>query len=290
MKVFFRQEQSCTNSESFSPSAGKPRLVVEDWLSRPEIAKHLEIETFNPATRANLYAAHNPSYVDGVLDCQIKNGFSNKDPAVAESLRYTTGSLLAAAKWVKSDHLEGREARVAVSPTSGFHHAGYAFGGGYCTFNGLIVTAVILKTLGLVDRVLILDFDCHYGNGTDDIIKTLGLDWITNITADKSYYTDDEVLSICHGIKDYAPKRSKATDICIFQAGADIHIDDPLGGLLTTTQMLERDRTVFQHCHKFGLPLVWNLAGGYRRDAAGTIEPVLALHRQTIQACIAEYC
>jgi len=32
---------------------------------------------------------------------------------------------------------------------------------------------------------------------------------------------------------------------------------------------------------------VWNLAGGYKRDAAGRIEPVLALHRQTMLECLA---
>ena len=67
------------------------------------------------------------------------------------------------------------------------------------------------------------------------------------------------------------------------QAGADPHIDDPLGGTLTTAQMRERDRTVFQQLGH--LPMVWNLAGGYQVVKGDTeaqrMEPVLALHRET---------
>ena len=37
--LFYRPEQSSDAAESFSPSAGKPKLVIEDWLSRPEIAQ-----------------------------------------------------------------------------------------------------------------------------------------------------------------------------------------------------------------------------------------------------------
>ena len=57
----------------------------------------------------------------------------------------------------------------------------------------------------------------------------------------------------------------------IYQAGADPHIDDPLGGILTTKQMSWRDRQVFEQLgHK---PLVWNLAGGYQ------IVPSWLMHR-----------
>lgn len=65
------------------------------------------------------------------------------------------------------------------------------------------------------------------------------------------------------------------------QAGAAPHIDDPLGGILSTAQMQARDRTVFQQLGAG--PLVWNLAGGYqvlRGDTkAQRMEPVPALHR-----------
>jgi acetoin utilization deacetylase AcuC-like enzyme len=288
IKVFYDPRQSCESANSYSPSAAKPAKVVADWLSDERIAPHIQIETFNKATDDVLCEAHDPAYIAGILDGSIDNGFGNNSPEIAESLRYTVGSMLAAAKYVLNKDLFNEE-RVAVSPTSGFHHAGHSFGGGYCTLNGLVITAKRLKTLGLVNRVLILDLDQHYGNGTQDIIDTLGLDWITHITAGKSYDTARDALSHCWLAKEYAPTGRNPHDLLLYQAGADIHVDDPLGGRMTTQQMQERDKAVFLCASGYGLPCVWNLAGGYKRDAQGTIEPVLALHRQTMLECIKQY-
>ena len=72
-------------------------------------------------------------------------------------------------------------------------------------------------------------------------------------------------------------------DLILYEAGADPHLKDPLGGLLTTEQMAWRDRVVFEQLGH--LPMVWNLAGGYQLAKGGTEEqrrePVLALHRET---------
>ena len=285
--VFYRPEQSCDAAVGYSPSAGKPAQVVADW--QKHFAGDIRIDTFNPASRGILSEAHDPLYVDNVLDGHVKNGFGNTDPDVAKSLLYTTGSMLAAAKHVLTfSRLNGRPP-VACSPTSGFHHAGYNFGGGYCTFNGLMVTAMRLKTLGLVNKVLILDFDQHNGNGTQNIIDTLGIDWIKHVTAGKSYDTADEVLSIARNLKPYAAGGKYEVDLILYQAGVDQHRDDPLGGLLTTEQMLQRDTSIFKTCNQYSIPLVFNLAGGYKKDERGTIAPVLALHRQTMAACIDQY-
>ncbi|MBK7005541.1 MAG: hypothetical protein IPH37_10705 [Burkholderiales bacterium] len=78
-------------------------------------------------------------------------------------------------------------------------------------------------------------------------------------------------------------------DLVLYQAGADIHVNDPLGGILTTEQMKQRDRTIFNGCITRRIPLVWNLAGGYQRDLNGTIAPVLSLHRNTMHQCLRAY-
>jgi len=239
--------------------------------------------------RAILGEAHDMVYIDNVLDGHMKNGFGCVNDAISKSLLYTTGSMLAAAKHVIMQSQRSEWPLVACSPTSGFHHAGYNFGGGYCTFNGLMVTAMRLKTLGLVNKVLILDFDQHHGNGTQDIINTLELDWITHITAGSSYDTAEEALRIAKNIKPYAPAGKYEVDLVLYQAGADAHKDDPLGGILTTEQMQERDKCIFRTCAQYRLPLVWNLAGGYNRDSDGSLEPVLKLHRQTMAECIDQY-
>lgn len=275
MKVFYRPEQVGPAQRS-SPSAHKPRLVVADWLSNPAIA--VELCSFEPVTEQQLARAHHPDFVRGVLAGNASNGFGNRDPKMAASLAYTSGSLLAAAEYA----VLHREA--VCSPTSGFHHAGYRQAEGFCTFNGLMVTALALKEAGLVNRVAILDCDAHYGNGTDAIIQTLGIDWI-------EHYTQGRYFSLAqdagHGEYelwlDRAIEKCKRCDVVIYQAGADPHVNDPLGGILTSEQMSKRDRVVFERLGH--LPLVWNLAGGYQTVAGDTeaqqIEPVLALHRET---------
>jgi len=189
ISVYYRPEQSCDQADSFSPSAGKPAEVMRDWLSNKDIAPNIKVQSFSPVSRDILYAVHDPKYVDGVLDCQIANGFGSRSKAIADSLLYTVGSMVAAAQ-----HVCTEDELFAVSPTSGFHHACYGGGGGFCTFNGLLAAAVHVHNAGIADRILILDFDAHYGNGTENIIDRLGIDYITHITAGTSYKTAVEAL------------------------------------------------------------------------------------------------
>jgi acetoin utilization deacetylase AcuC-like enzyme len=262
-KTFYREEQNA-RTKSPSPSPFKPAKVVEDWILLDYI-KIADIESFEPATRADLYKAHTKDYVDGVLDMRYRNGFGNQDLSVAMSLPFTSGSMLAAATYA------ARTKSPAFSPTSGFHHAGHSFGGGFCTFNGLMVAALSLKERGLVDTVGILDCDYHYGNGTDDIINKLDIDWIVHRT-----------MAGCNGVEfrrwlDRSIEDIRGCDLVIYQAGVDCHVDDPYGGSLTDKGIAMRDCQVVS---EFGnKAFVWNLAGGYQFDDDDTIEPTLAMHR-----------
>ena len=62
-------------------------------------------------------------------------------------------------------------------------------------------------------------------------------------------------------------------------------MNDPLGGWMTDEQLAERDRIVFEVAATIGVPVAWNLAGGYQKTADGGIEPVLAIHRRTMETC-----
>ena len=88
------------------------------------------------------------------------------------------------------------------------------------------------------------------------------------------------VLSLRATFVDFRP------DIVLYQAGADTHIDDPLGGLLTTEQMRERDRTMFAIARELSIPITWNLAGGYQIERDGSIPRVIQLHLNTFEEAL----
>lgn len=278
--IFYNPKQS-TPTSSMSPSSDKPRQAVHRWtLAHGDRTPIVESGAASPDTIA---LAHLPSYVNDVLECATPNGFGNTDPNVAAALPYSVGSMVMAAVWAAS-HPE--RAVVACSPTSGFHHAHFAHGGGFCTFNGLMVAAMVLLRCGLADHVTIIDGDAHYGDGTQDIINRLELDGsVLNAQPDMSAEPHRYLHNI--GMLTKQAKGRGKRPIVFYQAGADAHIDDPLGaGELTTDVMRRRDETVFRIARDYAIPVVFNLAGGYRRDENGTIEPVLRLHDQTMEAAL----
>jgi acetoin utilization deacetylase AcuC-like enzyme len=281
MKVFYRKEMSAA-TESFSPSSSKPSLVVADWQNDPLIS--CEICTFPPATRAQISLAHDEDFVDGVLECRFENGFGNTDEALADSLPYTSGSMIAAAHYAVLNN------EITCAPVSGAHHAFHDQCGSFCSFNFLLVAALVLKKKGLVNRVKILDLDRHFSDGSVQIIRHLGLEsWITNHSQGQFINSRNDVVNGKYTKwLDNAIEDCLGGDLVVVQLGVDGHLLDPLGGIMSTVELAQRDRLVFE---KLGhLPLCWALAGGYQvaqgNTPAARLEPVLALHRQSARiAC-----
>ena len=274
--VFYKTEMNA-QVRSTSPSAGKPRLVVEDWIKK-KLA--IDIKGFIAATIEDLKTVHRPSYVDGVFNGTKPNGFGTNHREVADSTLWTVGSMLAATDYVIAN------GGVACSPTSGFHHARYSSGGGFCTFNGLMVaTKKAISRYG-IERVGIVDCDWHFGDGTADIIETdPSFKDVAHMTIGGWQHVHAGAEYVYH-IQKQLKRSFKKCELILYQAGADPHKDDPLGGVMTNRQLKERDTIVFEFCKEHGIPLVWNLAGGYQKDANGGIPKVLAIHRATMRECI----
>lgn len=277
----FYTDKMVGDANSFSPSAGKPEQVVESWQ---QLGIALDVREVGPANDEMLCLAHSPDYVKRIFAGQEINGFKNKRVDLAETCRYTVAGMLDAGMEAL------RNGKVAVAPVAGFHHARYAKSAGFCTFNGLIITARAIKEAGLAQRIGIIDCDFHYGDGTASLIDLLELgDWLKHYTLGEQLYI---VPERAEELFDHLPiviEGMADCDLILYAAGADPHINDPLGGFLNTEQMMRRDLLVFSECARLGLPVAWNLAGGYQRDEQFGIRPVLDLHDNTMIACAKSY-
>lgn len=272
MRVVYSSEQ-VASAQGYSPSAAKPGPVVDAWR---RIDPALEIVRPQAVTVDQLALAHARDYVEAVLGLRAPNGFGTIDPGVARSLPYTSGAMLTAARLALCDR------GIVAAPVSGFHHAGWDHGGGFCTFNGLMVTARVLLAERAVQRVGILDYDYHYGDGTVDILRTLGSDGIVHYTAGAEYERPAQAGAFLDRIEQHL-ERMAACELVLYQAGADPHVDDPLGGFLTSEQLALRDERVFAGLRRRGIAVAWNLAGGYQSPLA----KVVAIHANTYRAALA---
>jgi acetoin utilization deacetylase AcuC-like enzyme len=287
----FYTPKMVADSGSASPSAAKPAQVVESWKRQFPV----DIIEPLPVTVDEIVRAHKRQFVEDILACRADNGFENRSSAVAQALPYTSGSMLSAARHVLVDK------GVAAAPCSGFHHAEWDKAMGYCTFNGLMITALALKedvvqyddtkekfTLEHVTRRIgILDLDMHYGNGTDDILIQVNQEgWCRHFTAGDQFRSAAQVPKF---FDQWLPRvLDKLSDcgLVLYQAGADPHIKDPHGGWLTTPELKERDAHVFEFFRAHKIPLVWNLAGGYQVEKDGSIPKVLEIHDNTMRECV----
>lgn len=281
--VFYRPEM-VADSKGYSPSASKPAAVVQDWQQH-----NFPIEIVEPRRCAEheIASVHRTKFVQGVLRGEIRNGHGNTCPEVAKSCRFTTGSMLCAALRVLET------GGVACSPTSGFHHAGYDYASGFCTFNGLAIAARaalrVAKSANIRLQVLVIDGDAHDPDGLRDIQKRYDdLRERMTIVASADFGEPEAFLDAISCAFDMLQESERC--LVLYQAGADAHEDDPLrAGNMSTEQMYVRDAVVFREANRRNIPLVWNLAGGYQREEDGSIPKVLELHRNTMQACCDVY-
>lgn len=184
---------------------------------------------------------------------------------------------------------------LAANIAQGFHHAGYDYGSGFCTFNGLALVAQQYPDR----KVFVLDCDQHGGNGTAEMTERLpnlfnytifGLrfgcqDFDRSIgrlvPRDTGNFTQYRAA-----LEDgFRQALDWGTELLIYQAGADCHQKDPFGSRWFDTESLyERDRLVFEFAREHRIPTLFVMAGGYQ-----AMEDVVALHVNTFKAAFKVY-
>jgi acetoin utilization deacetylase AcuC-like enzyme len=121
-----------------------------------------------PATRAELETVHDARYLDA-LERLAQEGGGKLDPdTVVSRGSFDTAVLAVGAGLVAAELLRAGDADAAfVATRPPGHHASAYLGRGFCLLNGIAVCAATLAAAG--ERVLVVDWDVHHGNGTQEI-------------------------------------------------------------------------------------------------------------------------
>ncbi len=146
------------------------RLTAIRHLLEIEPVPGVIFEAGAPATREQLGRVHTSSYLDSIYQLRGKSAWLDVDttavsPGSVDAAEVAAGTAIAAVEAV----VEGRsESSFALVRPPG-HHAEPVRASGFCLFNNVAVAAAHARTALGCERVLIVDWDAHHGNGTQDI-------------------------------------------------------------------------------------------------------------------------
>ncbi len=162
-----------------------PRFLDHDTGVHPErpvrlrhIANRLETTgianlcgrpTWQPASRARLERVHERGHIDRVAAIAAQGGGRLDPDTVVSAASFDVAQLAAGAACDAVDRVLGGEDKTAlclVRPPG--HHALAERAMGFCLFNNIAIAACVARDEHQLDRVLIVDWDVHHGNGTQD--------------------------------------------------------------------------------------------------------------------------
>ena len=178
---------------------------------------------------------------------------------------------------------------VAFNIAGGTHHAFRARGEGFCLLNDQAAAAAwLLANAPTVQKILIVDLDVHQGNGTAAIFQheprvfTFSMHGARNYPARKEI--SDLDLPLPEGTNDvlYLKLLNETLprlldevqpDFVFYLAGVDVLATDKLGHLaLTREGCRRRDELVLGLCHRYCLPVVVCMGGGYSERIIDIVE------------------
>ena len=143
---------------------------------------HLEQTGFtqdHPVLEASLIAdelvhqAHHPELLQRLRQSNPDEGLTALDPDTWMGPTSIAAALQAAGSvWQGvNDVVSGDEAQVFCAVRPPGHHAEFDSPMGFCLLNSVAIAAINALSLAGIDRVAILDFDVHHGNGTVDLCQ-----------------------------------------------------------------------------------------------------------------------
>jgi acetoin utilization deacetylase AcuC-like enzyme len=145
--------------------------VITDMLMTLRVLDLLTHSEASTASREELLRVHDARYLDDLERILPDKGYANIDldtrmcPNTLKAARYAAGSAVQAVNEVLTGQV--KNAFCAVRPPG--HHATSDTAMGFCFYNNVAVGAAHAIAEYDLERVAIVDFDVHHGNGTDEI-------------------------------------------------------------------------------------------------------------------------
>ncbi len=243
---------------------------------------------------------HSQRYIDTVEEIALSNG-GRLDADTGISPRSYDVALLAVSAWLDAvDQVltTNNSAFVLARPPG--HHAERQRGMGFCLFSNAAIAAYYALEQSGVERVAILDWDVHHGNGTQDVVeRDARIAYIslhqspcypgTGQASEQGFHNNVLNLPMAPGstLADYQPMFEQKVmpcltkfepDLLIVSAGYDANAADPLANIALQPE----DYGLFtNYCLQLTRRIVFGLEGGYELTALA--QSVVA----TIEACLA---
>ena len=277
-------------------------IAIEKGLDVVGIADRLDRRSAPPADTALVKRVHDPLHIDQLYDMAPRHDRIPLDedtlltPDTLAAARYGAGAGVAAVDAVMAGDIAN--AFCAIRPPG--HHAEYSKAMGFCFFNNIAIAARHAIDHHGLERVAIVDFDVHHGNGTEDVMRDEPRVLFCSSYQNPLFpHTDDASIPgkliktpLRGGTaarvfrdaieRDWIPAlHEHKPQLILVSAGFDAHRSDPLADLNLETEdfawVTERILDVAEtHC---GGRVVSMLEGGYALDA---LAASAAVHVRTL--------